>query len=41
MKKLVIAQKNNDLKVLSFYNKDGEKDVMCHDMGSSMILWGI
>ena len=29
MKKLVIAQKNNDLKVLSFYNKDGEKDVMC------------
>ena len=29
MKNIIIAQKNNDLKVLSFYNKDGEKDVVC------------
>ena len=29
MKKLVIAHQNKDLKVLSFYNKDGEKDVIC------------
>ena len=29
MKKIVIAHQNKDLKVLSFYNKDGEKDVVC------------
>lgn len=29
MKKLVIAHQNKDLKVLSFYNKDGEEGVIC------------
>lgn len=29
MKNIIIAQRNNDLKVLSFYNKDGKEDVIC------------
>ena len=29
MKNVIIAQQNKDLKVLSFYNKDGEEGVIC------------
>ena len=29
MKNIIIAQQNKDLKVMSFINKDGEKDMMC------------
>ena len=37
MKKLVIAHQNKDLKVLGFFNKEGEKDTIC-DKGKYRVI---